>query len=177
MDKHDKNNQDLKELLITLLDEHNQLSARVNRLLKEDLSQTSNIVNDVIKNLINSFNMINKNLDSLIDNSNANAGNKINDETIIADIKSSINIIQRCLQFEDIVQQLIVHSTHLIEQKEKLLVKISDEIQKISTGQDYTVQNESLIRAIHAIKNSAEIIEKESPVQQSSLERGKIELF
>ena len=177
MDKHDKNNQDQRDLLISLLDEHNQLSARVIHLLKEDLSQTSNIVNDVIKNLINSFNMINKNIDSLIDNSNPDAVNKINDEKIIADIKSSINIIQRCLQFEDIVQQLIVHSTHIIEQKEKLLVKITDEIQKISTGQDYTAQNESLIRAIHAIKNSAEIIEKESPVKQSSLERGKIELF
>ena len=171
------NKYDINDLFFTLLEEHNQLSARVDHLLKEDLAQTSNIINDVIENLIDSFDLINKNLDFLIDNSVIDSDNKVNDETIVSDIKSSINIIQRCLQFEDIVQQLIVHSTHLIEQKEKLLTNISDEIHKISTSQYCTVQNESLIKAIHAIKNSAEIIEKESPVKQSSLKRGNIELF
>ena len=177
MDKYDINCHDINELFFTLLEEHNQLSTRVNHLLKEDLAQTSNIVNDVITNLINNFGLINKHLDSLIDSSQTNPDNKIYDETIVTDIKSSINIIQRCLQFEDIVQQLIVHSTHLIEQKEKLLTNISDEIHKISTSQDYTVQNESLIKVIRAIKKSLEIIEKESPVKQNSLKRGDIELF
>lgn len=171
------NKNNINELVFSLLEEHNQLSKRINHLLKEDLAQTSNIVNDVIKNLISSFGLISENLESLIDNTASDSDNRINSEIAVSNIKSSINIIQRCLQFEDIVQQLIVHSTHLIEQKEKLNISISNEILKINSELDHSVQNESLIAIICAIKKSAEIIEKESPVKQSSLKKGNIELF
>lgn len=177
MNKQEVYCRDICKTLIVLLQELNQVSARVNSLLKEDLAQTRHIVNDVINNMINSFDSINGDLDSLTDLDATDTDYKINNEAIIASIKSSINIIHRCLQFEDIVQQLIVHSSHLIEQKEKLLIKISSELQDIDSSQEFTLQNELLIKAIHAVKKSAELIEKESPVKQNSLKRGDIELF
>jgi len=177
MNENDINRHDINGLLLLLLEEHNLLSTRVNLLLKEDLAQTSNIVKDVIIRLINSFSLITKDIDSLTGKLSDYSDFNVNNETIVSNIKSSITIIQRCLQFEDIVQQLIVHSIHLIEQKEKLLINMSDEISEISTEQEYSVRNESLNRIIAAIKKTAEIIDKESPVKQSSLKKGNIELF
>ena len=127
--------------------------------------------------MIKSFNSINHDLDSLAKLNTDDAGFNLKNKEIITRIKSSMNIIHRCMQFEDIVQQLIVRSSHLIEQKEKLLIKIASELQDVTTDQASTVQNESLIKAIDAVKKSAELIEKESPVKQNSLKKGNIDLF
>lgn len=176
MNKFDPTCHDSNDMLFAILHDLNQLSARINHILSEDLAQTSFIVNDVINHLIKSFNSINRGLDSLSYPGMSESDRK-DMEANISSIKSSINIIQRCMQFEDIVQQLIVHSSHIIEQNEKLLVNMTEEIQKINADLDQTNLKESLINIIQAIKTSTELIEKESPVKQNSLKKGNIEIF
>lgn len=176
MNKFDPTYHDSNDMLFTILHDLNRLSARINHILNEDLAQTSYIVSDVINHLIKSFNLINSDLDSLSESGMGSSDRK-NLEATISSIKSSINIIQRCMQFEDIVQQLVVHSSHIIEQNEKLLVNMAEELQKIDIDHDRTNLEESLMNIIQAIKTSTELIEKESPVKQNSLKKGNIEIF
>jgi len=174
----------LQELAIDL----NRAIVKEHQILQDELKQISTLIRDAIKTLEDSFNSINKQISeqsqlvkSIVDITtvNNNSDDLARLSGLTQGIANNIASAVRSLQFEDIIQQLTVHSGKRAGQIEILFSRLGDKLDQLSTidpaNTDLIMQT---IKAMQDdLQNFFNVVKKENPVKQNSMKEGKIELF
>lgn len=195
MGKVKKKSSEHREAVYDLTEDLNYLVSREHQILQDELGQVSTLVGDAIKILAKSFNNLNQQVaeqvslvrsiaDEVSDSQDPASGDQgVAGLDRIADISQQINqnvaSAVRSLQFDDIVQQLVIHSQRRAEQMEQLFADLHEKILvlKAVDPQNATQITENLEAMQEAISQSRFALDKTNPVKQTSMGTGEVELF
>ena len=195
MGKVKKKSSEHREAVYDLTEDLNHLVSREHQILQDELGQVSTLVGDAIKILAKSFNNLNQQVaeqvslvrsiaDEVSDSQDPASGDQgVAGLDRIADISQQINqnvaSAVRSLQFDDIVQQLVIHSQRRAEQMEQLFADLHEKILvlKAVDPQNATQITENLEAMQEAISQSRFALDKTNPVKQTSMGTGEVELF
>ena len=195
MNKTSNEQSEFREFLYGLIDDISDLIIREHQALNDELNQISLLVRDSAQTIDESFNELKDDIAKQSENVQL-ASKKLAEleteqkliqlehiakitEEITDKINKNVFTVVRCLQFEDIVQQLVGHSRRRVEKMETLLSRTTKNIEalKINNSGD----KESILEALDEIQEDIicvkEELEKENPVRQHSIEAGKVDLF
>lgn len=190
MGKVNTESSDLREAIYGLAEDLNRLVSRENQILQGELGQVSTLVGDAIKMLVESFNNL---IGQVVEQENlvqfivAEVLNSSDQEVEqlgrISELSQQINqnvaSATRSLQFDDIVQQLIIHSHRRTKQMEQLFAGLNKKLSelKVVEPQDSTQIAKYLEAMQEEINRFRVALEKTNPVKQTSMGAGKAELF
>jgi len=175
-------------VLYKLADDLHYLVNREHQIIGDELEQMSSLVSDAIKTLVKSFNNLNINMADqaqLVQEivASASAGKGKNTAScqeeflkLSRDMKQNIATTVRSFQFEDIVQQLVVHCRTRSDGMEQLFTRLDSGLAQLKTADEQqAVQIVDIMR-----KDVAELralLERANPVKQDSMRAGGVELF
>ena len=181
---------DLRAAIYALADDLNQLVSREHQILQDELGQVSTLVGDAIKMLVESFNSLNRELAEqenliqlfiaeVLDSNDQEVEQLGRISALSKQIKQNVLTATRSLQFDDIVQQLVVHSHHRTEKMEELFDGLFEKLSelKVAEPQDATLVAKYLEAMHEEITHCRVALEKANPVKQTSMGAGKAELF
>ena len=181
---------ELREAVYGLADDLNQLVSREHQILQDELGQVSTLVGDAIKILVESFNSLNRqvaeqeNLVQLIvaevlDSNDQEVERLGRISALSKQIKQNVVTATRSLQFDDIVQQLVIHSHHRTEKMEDLFDGLFEKLSelKVAESQDAILVAKYLEAMQEEITHCRVTLGKANPVKQTSMGAGKAELF
>lgn len=171
----------VKELVLLIISEH--------RTLQNESTQVGNIISDATNDLSVRFGQLNKLAEEQseivaesisTDEQTANHAGAIEKITNISrQTKACSDSAIHALQCEDIIQQLTKYTNNRAQQIELLFNNISSKLNQQDS--QHCESTEDLMRVISDIQQCLisyqEILEKESPVKQASMQKGKVELF
>jgi hypothetical protein len=195
MDKEKTELSDLRGAIYGLADDLNGLVSREHQILKDELGQVSMLVGDAIKTLVESFNSLNEQvteqtelIQSIVakvsDSQVSDSGNQKSEQLArISELNQQINLnvatATRSLQFDDIVQQLVIHSHGRVEQMDHLFVGLYEKLSELKIAEIHNSrQTSKYIAAMQEEISRIRItLEKSNPVKQTSMGAGKAELF
>ena len=176
------------EMLYGLADDLHYLVNREHQVIGDELDQMSALVSDAIKTLVKSFNNLNINMvdqAELVQEIVAAGGNDKGNNTanyqqeflkLGQEMKQNIATTVRSFQFEDIVQQLVVHCRTRSNGMEQLFSRLDKGLEQLKTA-----EKQQTIQIVNDMqKDVAEVralLERENPVKQDSMRAGGIELF
>ena len=176
-----------KILLHKLANDLNRIVIKEHQILQHELKQISTLIRDAIKTLENSFNCISDQaseqlqlVKSIVEITTVNNSDDLPRLSELTNgINKNVANAVRSLQFEDIIQQLTMHSHNRVEQMGLLLSRLDSRLDKLNTldseNTDLMIQT---IRAMQDdLQNFCNSVQKENPVKQQSMKEGKIELF
>ena len=181
--------QKLNDLLHELSNEVSLLVINEQKTLDDELQRISSILQEAVVNLRKCFDVMSTQISQQSAQIRASmllisAENQENDDfkeilTTTNQISSNVSMAVRALQFEDIVQQLIGHSRHRIDALEKMFREIQDRVNQLSENKvsEYSMILSELEACQLDIKKIKDKLNKQSPVTQSSLEKGDFTLF
>ena len=195
MSKGKSESSDLKTAVHDLAGDLNRLVSREHQILQGELGQVSTLVDDAIKTLVESFNSLNGQVaeqetliqsivDEFLDSPASDSGDQgVKQLARISELARLINqnvaSATRSLQFDDIVQQLVVHSRNRAEKMEYLFAGLYEKLSELQVVEPYnSTQIEKYIEAMQEeISHFRVALEKTNPVKQTSMGSGKVKLF
>ena len=179
---------DAQAVLYGLADDLHYLVNREHQIIGDELDQMSSLVSDAIRTLVKSFNNLNINMvdqAELVQKIVAAEGNDKGKNTadcqqeflkLSREMKQIIATTVRSFQFEDIVQQLVVHCRTRSNGMEQLFSRLDKGL-----GQLKSAEKQQMTQIVNDMqKDVAEVralLERENPVKQDSMRAGGIELF
>lgn len=179
---------DTQTVLYGLADDLHYLVTREHQIIGDELEQMSSLVSDAIKTLVKSFNNLNINM---VDQAElvqkivaSQAGEKAKQAAecqqefvkLSQEMKQNIATTVRSFQFEDIVQQLVVHCSTRSNGMEQLFTRLDKGLKQLKTAEKH--ESAQIVNDMQ--KDVAEVralLERENPVKQQSMSAGGIELF
>jgi methyl-accepting chemotaxis protein len=179
---------DTQDVLYGLADNLNYLVNREHQIIGDELEQMSALVSDAIKTLVKSFNNLNINMvdqAELVQEIVSAASSEKNNSTdehqqeflkLGQEMKQNIATTVRSFQFEDIVQQLVVHCRTRSNGMEQLFSRLDKGLKQLKMA-----EKEQAIQIVNDMQKDVaevrELLERENPVKQDSMSAGGIELF
>lgn len=188
MSKKQNKISDTQTVLYGLADDLHYLVNREHQIIGDELEQMSALVSDAIKTLVKSFNNLNINMvdqSDLVEKIVAAANSKIPNSTadnqeefveLTREMKRNIAATVRSFQFEDIVQQLVVHCRTRSDGMERLFTRLDKGLTQLKTAEE-----KQAIKIVNNMRKDVAdlraLLERENPVKQDSMKAGGIELF
>lgn len=183
----DKNKpSDTQEMLYELADNLHYLVNREHQIIGDELEQMSSLVSDAIKTLVKSFNNLNINMvdqaemvQKIVETQGKEKETSDYQQEFLKlsqEMKQNIATTIRSFQFEDIVQQLVVHCSTRSDGMEQLFGRLDKGLAELKTADKQ--QSAQIINNMQ--KDVAEVralLERENPVKQDSMAAGSVELF
>jgi hypothetical protein len=177
-----------EDVLYGLADDLHYLVSREHQVIGDELDQMSALVSDAIKTLVKSFNNLNINMadqselvKKIVAAASDGAAKNVDDiqEDFLKhslEMKQNIATTVRSFQFEDIVQQLVVHCRTRSNGMEQLFSRLDKGLAelKVAKGKEASQIMESMSKDVAELR---ELLERENPVKQDSMRAGGIELF
>lgn len=195
MSKDINNISEFRELILNLADDITHLIVREHHVLNNEFLQISSIIEDASKTIQESFNDLIEQSErqskmlKVVGDTSSESGNqqlsryqeqveKINRE-ITGEINKNAMKVVRSIQFEDIVQQLIGHSSSRVIKMEALFSELTKEIGKLKAEDtnDLTTISTVLGRMRDDILSVKKELERGNPVKQKSMDKGEIDFF
>ncbi|MEH6543656.1 MAG: hypothetical protein V7721_06920 [Porticoccaceae bacterium] len=178
----DTDTEEMEHSLYSLADKLNELVVREQLNLQEELARVSSLIADAADTLTENFTSLNLKIElqsrymrpGYIDEDREQKLEEVNRE-----IDQNLTETVRSLQFEDIVQQLTMHSRNRAVNMESLFVKLKDRLDGLKTADksDRGGFNLILNDMQSEIENFRETLDRANPVKQASMHEGRIELF
>ena len=176
-----------RTLLHKLANDLNRVVIKEHQILQHELKQISTLIKDAIKTLEDSFNCISDQsseqlqlVKSIVEITTINNSDDLPRLSELTNgITKNVANAVRSLQFEDIVQQLTVHSHSRVEQMALLLSRLGNSLDKLNTidSEKIDLMTQTIMEMQDDLQNFCNAVEKENPVKQHSMREGKIELF
>jgi len=179
---------DTQAVLYDLADNLHYLVNREHQIIGDELDQMSALVSDAIKTLVKSLNNININMvdqaelvEKIVsaEGSSKDAGSADYQQEFAKlglEMKQNIAATVRSFQFEDIVQQLVIHCRTRSNGMERLFTRLDKALKKLKMA-----EKQQAIQIVKEMqKEVAEVralLDRENPVKQQSMCAGGIELF
>jgi methyl-accepting chemotaxis protein len=175
-------------VLYDLADNLHYLVNREHQIIGDELDQMSALVSDAIKTLVKSFNNLNINMvdqAELVEKIVVACGSGEEKNTtgyqqeflkLGHEMKQNIATTVRSFQFEDIVQQLVIHCRTRANGMEQLFTRLDKGLEQLKTAE----QKQAIQIVNDMQKDVADVralLERENPVKQNSMQAGGIELF
>jgi hypothetical protein len=179
VESHDNQTQALRESLNSIADDICQLVIREQQVMCKDFTRMSTILQEAATNLRGCFGDMNNHLarqsgQLQTDDPDSKHGQKPIDSTDTLSSK-----VVRSLQFEDIMQQMIIHSRRRAEEIERLFVVLTTHIKELDkkNSEDSEEILKMLTECIADIDAVKKALGLENPVKHLNLNQGDIELF
>lgn len=176
---------EIQSLLYDVEGELYSLIKREHTEISDELSQMGSVVSDAIKTLMQSLNSLTGHLKQqnelvssivLATDEAENAKQQQEYQVLSQMINQNITSVVRSFQFEDIVQQLVVHCGTRSENLEQLFDRINQNVDQLKNADKN--ESEQILSAMKTdIAKISEDLKKENPVKQTSMGAGGIELF
>ena len=168
-------------LLFELAESLSSLVIREHQILQAELNQVGSLVEDAVKELGGSFRGLNA---CVTEHAVFSNETDVDDNhSGLIDMSEQINVytsnMKRVLQFDDIVQQLAGHASDRIGHMKELFAVLDKDVAKLKSV-DFEQNSESLnqlAQMLEDIGKYRQMLEKENPVKQGSMDAGEIELF
>lgn len=186
-----KKNEGSAKATSELYDLANDLHFLVNRehqIIGDELEQMRSLVSDAIKILVKSFNSLNIHMMDQSDlvkkviaigSDDADKNKNIYGEEYFRlgqEMKQNLAETVRSFQFEDIVQQLVMHCRSRAENMEQLFARLDQGLACLKNA-----KGDEAVKIVKDMRNDVisvrKILEKENPVKQKTMLAGGVELF
>lgn len=179
---------DAQTVLYGLADDLHYLVNREHQIIGDELDQMSALVSDAIKTLVRSFNNLNINMvdqaelvQKIIAAQDNGKGNNavVQQEDFFKlsqEMKKNIAATVQSFQFEDIVQQLVVHCRTRSNSMERLFTRLDKGLKQLKTaGKQQAIQIVNDMQK--EVADVRALLDRENPVKQNSMRAGGIEFF
>lgn len=185
MNKKQDESSEIHSLLYDLEGELYCLIKREHAEISDELSQMGSVVSDAIKTLVQSLNSLSGQLKeqnelvqkiaSAVDDAESEK-QQLAYHAVSKMVNQNITTVVRSFQFEDIVQQLVVHCSTRSENLEQLFDRINSNVHELKNVPEGG-SNQILLVMKADIEKISKDLKKENPVKQTSMGEGGIELF
>jgi len=166
MESSDIQTQALRQSLNAIADDICQIVIREQQVMYDDFTRMAAILKEASKNLRECFGEMNNHL--------ARQSQAPSD-----DIDTLSSMVVRSLQFEDIMQQMIIHSRRRAEEIERLFVLLTMHMKELDKRN--TENPEEILKMLSKCVTDIDVVKRalslESPVKHMNLNQGDIELF
>ena len=179
MESSDKQTQALRQSLNAIADDICQIVIREQQVMYDDFTRMAAILQEASKNLRECFGEMNNHLSRQSRQSQKNEPDCKQGQTPGDDIDTLSSMAVRSLQFEDIMQQMIIHSRRRAEEIERLFVVLTMHINELDKKN--TENPEEILKMLSKCVTDIDVVKRalslESPVKHLNLNQGDIELF
>ena len=174
---------DNRDIIFGLSEALGSLIVREHQMLQGELNQIGGLVESAVKVLANNLRELNEHVteqNQLVEQDNTDISNEVGE---FSRISNQVNInasnMVRALQFDDIVQQLAGHASERIGQMQTLFQLLDKQLSelKVIKADDVSDSRVHMQTMIDDINKFRQLLEKQNPVVQDTMNEGRIELF
>ena len=179
MESPDNQTQALRQSLNAIADDICQLVIREQQVMCKDFTRMAAILQEAATNLRECFGEMNNHLAGQSRQLKKNDPDRKQGQTPGDDIDTLSSKVVRSLQFEDIMQQMIIHSRRRAEEIERLFVVLTTHINELDKKNAENPDEilKTLTECIADIDVVKRALGLENPVKHLNLNQGDIELF
>ena len=174
---------DNREIIFGLSEALGSLIVREHQMLQGELNQIGALVESAVKVLGNNLRELNEHVTEqkqLVEHDNTDISNEVGEFSRISNqVNTNASNMVRALQFDDIVQQLAGHASERIGQMQTLFQLLDKQLSelKVIKSDDVSDSRVHMQTMIEDINKFRQLLEKQNPVVQDTMNEGRIELF